>query len=357
MKLRLTARKKFTYCYRHKWNFVEKLKDYIIGIGTSKINFQQSTFYGNLNKPIIYLLLMNSLSETVYSTNITQEIKIPHIQDYKKQKVQEIAELLKSNKVIGLVNITSIPSSSIQSIRKKLRGKAIIRVAKNTLISLALDEVSKEKPNLNLLKEHIDKQTAIIFTELNPFKLYKEMEATKTKAPAKGGEIAQTDIIINAGETNFKPGPIVGELQKVGIPAAIDKGKVVIKNDKILVRQGEKINRDLAIALTKLEIFPLIIGFDLKVAYENGMVFKASVLAIDEKKILSNIKLGTQQAFNLAMFLAYPTKEIVIPLIQKAYKQGISLGINTCILNKETIQQLIVKGYFQAIAIEQIIKK
>lgn len=272
-------------------------------------------------------------------------------QDYKKQEVQEIAEMLRNNKVIGLVSITSIPSSSIQSIRRNLRGKATIRVAKNTLISLALDEVSKEKPNLNSLKEHIDKQTAIICTNLNPFKLYKEMEATKTKAPAKGGEIAPNDITINAGETNFKPGPVVGELQKVGIPAAIDKGKVVIKSDKLLVKQGEKINRELAIALTKLEIFPLIIGFDLKVAYENGMVFKASVLAVDEKAIMNNLKLASIQAFNLAMFSAYSSKQTIVLLLQKAHIQAISLGVNTCIVEKATIELILAKAYSQAIAI------
>ena len=65
------------------------------------------------------------------------------------------------------------------------------------------------------------------------------MEATKTAAPAKPGDIAPEDILVKAGDTPFKPGPIVGELQKAGIPAAIEGGKIVIKKDKVLVKKGE----------------------------------------------------------------------------------------------------------------------
>ena len=59
--------------------------------------------------------------------------------------------------------------------------------------------------------------------------------------------------MIKQGDTSFKPGPIVGELQKVGIPAAIESGKVVIKSDKLLVKEGETISAEVAQMLTKLE--------------------------------------------------------------------------------------------------------
>ena len=69
------------------------------------------------------------------------------------------------------------------------------------------------------------------------------MEATKSTAPAKPGDIAPEDIIVKEGETPFKPGPIVGELQKAGIPAAIEGGKIVIRKDKVLVEKGHSHRR------------------------------------------------------------------------------------------------------------------
>ena len=77
--------------------------------------------------------------------------------------------------------------------------------------------------------------------------------------------------ILRAVGAVFKPGPVVGEFQKAGLPAAIEKGKVVIKSDKVLVKSGGQITRDQAQALTKLEIYPMTVGLDLRAAYEEGL--------------------------------------------------------------------------------------
>jgi large subunit ribosomal protein L10 len=39
-------------------------------------------------------------------------------------------------------------------------------------------------------------QPALIFTDMNPFKLYKILEDSKTQAPAKAGNIAPSDIVV-----------------------------------------------------------------------------------------------------------------------------------------------------------------
>ncbi len=81
----------------------------------------------------------------------------------------------------------------------------------------------------------------------------------------------------------------MGELQKAGLPAAIEQGKVVIKKDKVLVKKGDKIPRDVALVLAKLEVFPITVGLDLHAAYDDGMVFKKDVLAVDDKEYLDRV--------------------------------------------------------------------
>ena len=93
----------------------------------------------------------------------------------------------------------------------------------------------------------------------------------------------------------------MGELQKAGIPAGIEGGKVLIKKDKTLVKKGDRIPRELAPMLTKLEIFPLVVGLDLVAAWESGTVYPAKLLAIDEVKIMGDMGMAAAQAFNLAM--------------------------------------------------------
>src|SRR2546430_348066 len=182
-----------------------------------------------------------------------------HVSPMKKRLVEDLASRCAQARVIGIVNIHGIPAPQFQAIRKKLDGRATITVAKNNLLRLALEQASTKKPALAKLGETIEGQTAVVTADINPFRLFKELEATKTRAPARGGEVAPEDLWVRAGETPFKPGPIVGELQKAGIPAAIERGKVVIRQDKLMVKAGQRVPRDVARQLARLESYPPVV--------------------------------------------------------------------------------------------------
>jgi large subunit ribosomal protein L10 len=260
---------------------------------------------------------------------------------WKKEYMKDLKQVIKSNPVIAVVNVTGIPAPQLQNMRGGLRGKITLIVAKNNLIDLALKELDKEMPGLGKLSDFIDGQCALIGSTDNPFKLYKIMESTKTPAPAKGGEIAPMDIEVRAGETSFKPGPIVGEFQQAGIPAAIEGGKVVIKKDKLLVKEGEPIPVKVAQMLAKLEIFPLIVGMDLRGVYENGLVFKSDVLAVDEKKFMGDLFGAISGSFGVALHIGYTCPMTIRPLISKGYTEAMSVALFACVTNKTTIDLLI----------------
>jgi len=205
-----------------------------------------------------------------------------HLPAWKKDEVEEIKKNAKQYKLIGLVDMYGIPAQQVQQIRRNLRGKALIKVTRNTLITHAFNEIGGDVRNLT---KYISGHSAIIFTNDNPFKLYKQLEKTKTKMAAKAGEKAPEDIVIQGGPTSFKPGPIVGELQQAGIPAAIEGGKVRIKETKTVVRKGGVISAKLAAILVKLDIKPMDVGLALQVAYHEGDIFEPSVLAVDETVI------------------------------------------------------------------------
>ena len=52
------------------------------------------------------------------------------------------------------------------------------------------------------------------------------------------------------------PGQTVTELKAAGIDVQIQKGKVVIAKDKVLVKKGETISPGVAKALHTLEVYP-----------------------------------------------------------------------------------------------------
>jgi large subunit ribosomal protein L10 len=156
---------------------------------------------------------------------------------------------------------------------------------------------------------------------------------------------------VRAGETPFKPGPVVGELQKAGIPAAIERGKVVIRQDKLLVKTGQRIPRDVAQQLARLEIFPLVVGLDLRGAYEAGSVFRREALSIDDEVVRGQIAQAGREALVLALAAAYPTRETIRPLLAKAHAQALGLAVESEFPTKETIKILLARAQAQALAL------
>src|SRR2546421_5261314 len=247
-----------------------------------------------------------------------------HVAPVKKRLVEDLASRCAQAQVVGIVNIHGIPAPQFQAIRKKLWGRATITVAKNNLLRLALQQANAKKPDLVKLGETIDGQTAVVTADINPFRLFKELEATKTRAPARGGEVAPEDLWVRAGETPFKPGPVVGELQKAGIPAAIERGKVMIRQDKLMVKAGQRIPREVAQQLARLEIFPLIVGLDLRGAYEAGTVFPRDALANGDVGVQGQIAQAGIEALAPALAKAYPTKGASPPPLAEAPNEGIN---------------------------------
>ncbi len=272
-----------------------------------------------------------------------------HVAPWKYEFVEKLVHLAKEYPVIGIVNIGNIPAAQMQKMRRNLKDKAILIVGKNRLIKRAMENAPKE--NLRELAKYVEGQTGIIFTTINAFKLEKLMEQTLTKAPAKGGEIAPEDIVVHEGETPFKPGPIISELQKVGLPAAVQKGKIVIRKTTTLVKKGEVISRDVAQVLTKLEIYPITVGLDLRAAYEDGTVFPREVLHVDTEKVYGDVVNAIQYAVNLSVNVAWPTKLTMPMLIGKAYTDAMNLAINAGVLNRDTAEHIIRKAYMEMLSL------
>jgi len=275
-----------------------------------------------------------------------------HVAEWKHGEIKELVDFITKSKVIGIVEIGGIPAPQMQKMRKNLREVGSIRSARNTLISRALDEAEKKVKGISNLKKSISGQSAIIATDTNPFKLFAKVKQTRTMAPAKGGETVNQDIEIKAGETPFKPGPIVGELQKVGIPAAIQEGKVVIKSDKLLVKAGEKIPADVALMLTRLEIFPIEIRMSLNSVFEDGNIYQPDVLDINIDEFLGKIRQASLNTFNLAVEAGWANKTTIKPMIMKAYLNSFNLAMECKITNKETIKFLLSKAQANMLALK-----
>ena len=272
-----------------------------------------------------------------------------HVANWKKDEVNNLKELIESHSVVGMANLADIPAPQLQKMRRTLKEDATVKMSRKTLMSLALGE--SQKSNIDALGEHMEGQPALIFTNMNPFKLFKILEASKTPAPAKAGSIAPADIVVPKGDTAFKPGPILGELQKVGIPAKIDKGKIVITKDKVVVAEGEVVSREIAGILTRLDIHPMEVGIDLVAAYEDQTVYTSDLLTVDESKTISDIQTAFSRALNLSVNASIYNKVAMPYIIQNAASKSMNLALNAEILTSKTTDLLLSKAYLQMLAL------
>lgn len=276
-----------------------------------------------------------------------------HVADWKKEKVAELEDLTNSHEIIGIVNLADIPAKQLQTMRKSLGDNAILKMSRKNFIKIALENSDKEE--VEGLADYLEGQPAMVFTKMNPFKLFKILEDSKTEAPAKAGSIAPADIVVPAGDTSFPPGPILGELQQVGIPAKIDKGSIVVTDDAKIVDEGEEIPKAVADILTKLEIHPMEVGIDLLAVCEGDTIYTADVLAIDEEETIQTLANAYQSAINLSVYAGILNSESAPLLIQKAARDTLNLAINANILTSETTDKILSKAYAQMLAVAKLL--
>jgi large subunit ribosomal protein L10 len=275
-----------------------------------------------------------------------------HVAEWKKEEVKELIEIINKYDVIGIVDLMNIPAKQLQEMRKNLKKDAVIRMSKKNLIDLAFEDCNANKTNIVDLSEHMDGQVALIATEMNPFKLYKILEKSKTSAPAKAGTIAPDDIVVPEGDTGITNLAFMGELGQVGIQARPMDGKIFIPKETVVVAAGEEVSKQMAATLTRLDINPMEVGIDLKAVYEEGSIYTSDLLAIDEEQTLADIQGAFASAFNLSVNAAIPTEETTSTLITLAYTRAVNVGVAGAIMTAPSTPTLTALVYARVISEE-----
>jgi len=275
-----------------------------------------------------------------------------HVADYKKDVVKEIKHLIKEFPIVGALNVEGLPTPQLQNMRASLRPDVIIKISKRRLIKFALDDAKKDTPGIEKLEPYLIGMPGLIFAKENPFSLCKKLAKSKSPAPAKAGQIAPTDIVVPAGKTNFAPGPIIGELGSIGIKTGVEAGKVTIKLDSTVAKEGDHIKPKVADILTRLGIMPMEVGLDLTAAFEKGVIYDKKVLAIDDKKFMQDLTNAASWSFNLAVEIAYPTKDTIELLLAKSFREAKAVALEAGVISKDNVDEILAKAESQMNALK-----
>ncbi|MBI2102475.1 50S ribosomal protein L10 [Candidatus Woesearchaeota archaeon] len=274
------------------------------------------------------------------------------VSEQKQQLVLMLTKKVKEYPIVGVVNMQTLPAQQLQVMRTTLRKKGVeIIMMRKRLILKALQDSHKE--NIAKLAETVKGMPALILTKDNPFSLYATLQKNKSEAPAKAGQTAPRDIIVKAGSTNFAPGPIISELAAVGIKTKVDAGKLAILADVTVAKEGATISSKLAETLKRLDIKPMEIGLDLVAVWENGLIFNAKQLHIDEAEFARQIMDAARWAVNLAVEAAYPAADVVELLVQKAFRDAKAVGVESAFMTEETRDAILAKSEAEAASVQK----
>lgn len=249
-----------------------------------------------------------------------------------------------------MASLYKVRATQLQELKKKLASDVYIRVIKNTLIKKAFQKYH-EKIEFKKLEKYLEGSNVFLFTNMNPFKLALLLERSKVFTTAKAGDIAPADIVIPAGNTGFPPGPIISQLNEVGLPTKIESGSIWITKDTLVARKGDVISEKLASVLSKLGIKPIESGLKMKVAYDDGLVIEEDNLKLDIAGTKQQLEQAYSEAFKLSIGISYPTEENIRVLIQIAHQEAYALSIGAAIPTKETVRDLIIKAHLEMLSL------
>ncbi len=271
------------------------------------------------------------------------------IPQWKVDSVEKLASIINESKMIGLVNVEGVGAKQLQGIRDSLRGSAIIKMSRNTLMIRALEKSTKK--GMKDLIEFVTGPIAFVFSDQDPFVLSKFLSENKAAAPAKGGQISPKDIIILAMNTGVAPGPFISELAGLKIPSRVKGGSIHITADTVAVKAGDVISNAMAMMLSRLGIEPMELQLTLIAAYTDGEVLTADSFVIDLEALFNQVLLGHQYAVNLSVNTGIPTEETMSLIITKASIEAKSLVRTIGFFVPEMLNEFLSKANSEALAL------
>ncbi len=276
------------------------------------------------------------------------------VSETNKKMLKEVKAQIEQYPVVGIIDMHKMPGRQLHQIRNKLRGQALIRMVKKSVMKLALEQI--KMPNAAKLAESIQGEPALLMTKLSPFKLARMVEQYRSPAFAKEGDIAHYEIIIKEGPTPLPPGPAIGDFQKLKIPAMVQGDRIAVRKDTVAARPGDVISKELAGMLSKLGIEPMEVRLNLVAALENGMVYGSDVLFVPLEEHINQVKSAGYAALNLAVCINYCAQDATPFIIAKAGMEARALAKSACIITPDTIGDIFAKATAEADVVGRMIK-
>jgi len=219
------------------------------------------------------------------------------------------------------------------------------------LMTIAWERAGFKDSNLDELFQGAIQPALVSSSSLNSFEMFTELKKTEAGRAAKEGDVAPHQIVVEKMDTGMPPGPIVGELNSVGIPAKIMGGSVQIQKRTVVLEEGEVFEGDMGMMLSKIGINPIVTGLRLCGTLEGGTLFAPSTLDIDYEQFETDLISYAAGAFNLACNITWLTSQTMPTILAKASREAMAVALEAAIATADTMPHLVGRAHSGALAV------
>ena len=121
-----------------------------------------------------------------------------------------------------------------------------------------------------------------------------------------------------------------------------------------MAKAGDVLSAEKANLLTRLNIFPLEVGLDLRAAVERETFYGPSVLAVDLDQQRAQLVQAHRQALALALEVEYFAPETVPILLSRAYRGAIALAVESAYPTAKSLPEIFARAYREAKALQAL---
>jgi len=271
----------------------------------------------------------------------------------KAQMYQQLQELPKKYRVVGIVRTDKVRSSQILPLRKKFKDQVLFVNIKDRIAKKALEQTGI--PGIADIISNLNGQCMLMLTDISPFKLNLLLAKNRMMLAARAGDIASVDVVVREQNTGIAPGPMLTEFKEAKIPTKIDQGTIWIMKDTIPTKKGDVISDKLAPLLTKLDIKPVEAGIELEYALEEGTLYSIDEMTIDVDAVRDEFAQCYQEAVNLSIEAGYVTPENVLSILSGAFTAARGLAIESGFTTDATVEAILQKAYSHGAALEKAV--
>ncbi|MBO3839737.1 MAG: 50S ribosomal protein L10 [Thermoproteota archaeon] len=275
----------------------------------------------------------------------------------KKRIVDELLSLIESSRTVMLVNTYKVKASTVNEARKRLRGRAVFKQVKTTLLQKAADKTGSRELREFLKKHGSSGSIMLVLSNEEPYELQQELKKYSVRLPLSAGDVVDREIIIPAGNTGLPAGPVISSLNEVGLPTRIETGSIWITRDTVVAKPGDVVTPQLAAVLSKLNVRPVEAYVKAYAALCDGLVYTEELLSTTVEDVKSSIALSVENALKIALAALFPTPESITIMLREAFSKAVNLGVKAEYYDENTVKIMLQTARAMAEQLEKSLEK